>query len=302
MLRLRPYKEEDAEKILSWCRTEEEFYKWTAGILGDYPISKEQFNSVNSLMAFTAIDGNEIVGFFTMRNPVEALDELRFGFVIVDFEKRGKGYGKAMLLLGLKYAKEIYGAKKVALGVFENNKSAYHCYKAVGFKDVISDEVETYNILGEEWNCLVLDIQLDRLEPDNMELSQYFKSIIDEDNCAVVICNLEHEIIYMNPVACERYVKWGGQNLVGRNLLNCHNSDSVDKINKVLDWFRESRENNRMYTYHNEKENKDVYMIALRDRKGELIGYYEKHEYRNREQGKTYDLKKEKTTCCHGYQ
>lgn len=99
MLRLRPYKEADAEKILSWCKTEEAFYKWTAGVLGEYPISKEQFQKVNSVMAFTAIDENEITGFFTMRNPGESLDELRFGFVIVDSEKRGKGYGKAMIQL-----------------------------------------------------------------------------------------------------------------------------------------------------------------------------------------------------------
>ena len=29
----------------------------------------------------------------------------------------------------------------------------------------------------------------------------YFKSIIDQDRCSVVICNLKHEIIYMNPTA-----------------------------------------------------------------------------------------------------
>ena len=110
-------------------------------------------------MAFTAIDENDVIGFFTMRNPGESLDELRFGFVIVDSEKRGKGYGKAMLRLGLKYAKEIYGAQKVSLGVFENNEAAYHCYKAVGFKDVTLDEAETYHVLGEDWNCLELEIK-----------------------------------------------------------------------------------------------------------------------------------------------
>ena len=39
----------------------------------------------------------------------------------------------------------------------------------------------------------------------------------------------------------------------------------------------------------NEKQNKDVYMVALRD-VGKLIGYYEKHEYRNVETMKQYDL------------
>lgn len=123
-----------------------------------------------------------------------------------------------------------------------------------------------------------------------MELSTFFKSIIDQDRCAVVICNLEHEIIYMNPTAIERYAKRGGAELVGKSLMDCHNPESVEKIRKVVTWFAQSRENNIVYTYYNEKENKDVYMIALRDEDGTLIGYYEKHEYRNRETAKMYDL------------
>lgn len=116
-----------------------------------------------------------------------------------------------------------------------------------------------------------------------MELFKYFKSIIDEDRCAVVICDLEHTIIYMNPVACERYAKYGGAALTGKSLLDCHNAKSGELILKVINWFEADKSHNRMYTYYNEKENKDVYMVALRDEEGELIGYYEKHEYRNRE-------------------
>lgn len=64
-----------------------------------------------------------------------------------------------MLRLGLKYAFEIYGAKKASLGVFENNLPAYYCYKAVGFRDVVPDAIEKYHVLGEEWKCkeLVID-------------------------------------------------------------------------------------------------------------------------------------------------
>lgn len=116
-----------------------------------------------------------------------------------------------------------------------------------------------------------------------MELSVYFKSVIDQDMCPIVICNLEHEIIYMNPSAVERYAKRGGIELVGKSLLNCHNEDSNSKIKKVVEWFGGSKENNRIFTFHNLKENKDVYMIALRNHDGKLIGYYEKHEYRNKE-------------------
>ena len=123
-----------------------------------------------------------------------------------------------------------------------------------------------------------------------MELTQFFKSLVDEDKCAVVICDINHKIIYMNPVACERYSKRGGVALVGKSLLDCHNSKSNEMIVKVIEWFKSSKSNNRIYTYHNEKENKDVYMIALRDEQGELIGYYEKHEYRNRETEPVYNF------------
>ena len=87
MLRLRPYHIKDAETILSWAKDEKAFYKWTAGVLGTYPLSLEQFHSVSDLMAFTAIDDNDVVGFFTMRRPTASFDELRFGFVIVDANK-----------------------------------------------------------------------------------------------------------------------------------------------------------------------------------------------------------------------
>ena len=39
MLRLRPYNKNDAEIIMSWIKGENAFYKWTAGVLGEYPIS-----------------------------------------------------------------------------------------------------------------------------------------------------------------------------------------------------------------------------------------------------------------------
>ena len=61
-------------------------------------------------------------------------------------------------------------------------------------------------------------------------------------------------------------------------------------IEKTIEWFKKSTDNNIVYTYRNEKENKDVYMVALRDDDGTLIGYYEKHEYRNLETMKLYDF------------
>lgn len=49
------------------------------------------------------------------------------------------------------------------------------------------------------------------------------------------------------------------------------------------------RFSNFVYTFHNEKQNKDVYMVALRNA-GKLIRHYEKCEYRNTEKIKIYDI------------
>ncbi len=113
-----------------------------------------------------------------------------------------------------------------------------------------------------------------------------FKSVLEQDKAPVVICDLEHTVVYMNPSAIERY----HADLTGKNLKNCHTNEANQKIDMVIAWFMKSKENNIVYTYHNKEENKDVYMIALRDHKGELVGYYEKHEYRGRETSGLYEL------------
>lgn len=114
------------------------------------------------------------------------------------------------------------------------------------------------------------------------DMVNFYKSLVDQDRAAVVICNLEHEILYMNPAAVSNYAKWGGDKLIGKSVLACHNPESQEKIAQVVKWFAEDENHNLVYTFHNEKQNKDVYMVALRDH-GKLIGYYEKHEYRNAE-------------------
>lgn len=123
-----------------------------------------------------------------------------------------------------------------------------------------------------------------------MNLLPFFKAVLDEDKAPVVICDLQHTIVYMNPVACERYADEGGADLLGKSLLDCHNTKSNEMINRVIGWFREDIGNNRIFTFRNQKENKDVYMVALRDESGDLIGYYEKHEYRSAENSERYDF------------
>lgn len=123
-----------------------------------------------------------------------------------------------------------------------------------------------------------------------MELSQFFKSVLEQDTSAIVLCDIQHQIVYMNPSACRRYQKRGGASLIGKNLLDCHNRQSQEIIRKTVQWFQSGPFNNSVHMYYHEQENKDVYMIALRDEEGGLIGYYEKHEYRTRDPRPCYSF------------
>ena len=123
-----------------------------------------------------------------------------------------------------------------------------------------------------------------------MELSVFFKSVIDQDLAPIVLRDLNHTILYMNPAAIRNYAKRGGAKLIGQSLLACHNPHSQELIRRTVAWFRESTEHNIIYEFHSEKDNRDVYTVALRDADGTLIGYYEKHEYRNPETTRPFDF------------
>ena len=163
MLRLRPYKKCDATYIVSWIKDEVSFRKWCADRYDSYPINADDMNKhysgldeLDTFFQMTAIDESGVVGHLIMRFIDEEKKILRFGFVIVDDTKRGKGYGKELLQLAVKYAFEILKVEKITLGVFENNLPAYWCYKAVGFQDVKAEEY--YPIMGEQWKCLELEM------------------------------------------------------------------------------------------------------------------------------------------------
>ncbi len=161
LIRLRPYKRCDAKTVVTWCKDEVSFRKWCFDRWETYPITADDMNEkyidnngdcsdLDNFYPMTLIDNNTVVGHLILRFTDEEKLTLRFGFVIVDDTKRGLGYGKEMLKLALKYSFEILKVNKVTLGVFENNISAYYCYKSVGFKEVNAQKFEC-NMFGEIW-------------------------------------------------------------------------------------------------------------------------------------------------------
>lgn len=168
-LRLRPYKPCDAKTIVSWIQDEKAFRQWCADRYASFPITEADMNqkymecngdceNMDDFYPMTAFEESGIVGHLIMRFADKEKQVLRFGFVIVDSSKRGKGYGKKMLELALKYAFELLKVKKVTLGVFENNPAAYYCYQAAGFNEIDSEQEVYYPILGEKWKCIEMEV------------------------------------------------------------------------------------------------------------------------------------------------
>ena len=119
-------------------------------------VTFDRFGLIRDYLYERDENGEYFFGIPKGNKPGEVEGELSFGYVILNPKARGKGYGKQMLQLGIKFAFELYGASKVTLEVFENNPSAYHCYKAVGF--VENGYSLTYNICNEEWKSIAMEI------------------------------------------------------------------------------------------------------------------------------------------------
>ena len=160
-MELREYRKEDSGIICGWIRDKEALYCWSADRIGKFPLEEndlqkhyEPFLAGGRFIPLTAVDGDgRVMGHLLIRYPDEGDDTtVRFGFVILDPALRGRGLGKAMLGLAVRYARERLHASRITLGVFSRNVSARHCYEAAGFR--ATGEVVRCPVPGGEWECV----------------------------------------------------------------------------------------------------------------------------------------------------
>lgn len=114
--------------------------QWCADRYNNYPITPEDMNCFHcrfmngeTSRALTMFDGDEVVGYITLRIPAKDKAEQRLGFVIIDDSKRGRGLGKALVSMATKFAFEKLGASKVSLGVLKTIQQRYIAMKQWAF-------------------------------------------------------------------------------------------------------------------------------------------------------------------------
>lgn len=169
MFQLRRYMKSDAETIVTWIADERTCYLWSADRYGHYPVTPQDMNrqydgfeESRDFGPITAVEDGKPVGHMIIRYPnPEDHTTIRFGFIIVDYLKRGRGYGLKMLREALRMAFDTFHAEKVTLGVFRDNVPAALCYLKAGFHPPADPEAvkeRTVPILGEDWVCCELEI------------------------------------------------------------------------------------------------------------------------------------------------
>lgn len=52
---------------------------------------------------------------------------------------------------------------------------------------------------------------------------------------AITVCNTKGIIVYMNEFSVNQFKKYGGEKLLGTNLLDCHPEPSKSKLRKMLE-------------------------------------------------------------------
>jgi len=96
--------------------------------------------------------------------------------------------------------------------------------------------------------------------------------LLDSLKDPFVFCDTSHVIRYMNRAAIERYA--GKPAEIGRSIFDCHNEESNLQIAQVADSLALG-EDEVLIT---DDERHRVYMRAVRDAEGTLLGYYERYE------------------------
>ena len=79
---LRPYQPTDANVIATWLKSEYLMRQWCADRYERFPVTPENMNSYHqqyidghNSIALTMVDGEEIVGYITLRTPADDLSE-----------------------------------------------------------------------------------------------------------------------------------------------------------------------------------------------------------------------------------
>jgi len=166
-MKLREFRQEDADVICKWIKDETSLYEWSADRISRYPFTAgdlvdhhKRTMSEEKFMPFTYVDNNGVpIGHMAIRYPDEHDKScVRFGFVIIAPVLRRRGLAAAMLEEACEYSRDVLHASKASLSVFTTNEKAIRCYESRGFRR--TGETESYELPAGSWEGVVMERDL----------------------------------------------------------------------------------------------------------------------------------------------
>jgi len=104
-------------------------------------------------------------------------------------------------------------------------------------------------------------------------------AILDTINHPIVFVDTDHVIRYLNKPAMKRYYEVRGySDLIGKSLFDCHNEDSRKHIIALYERLQAGENEIFLKIGKFNKFNEKITVIAVRDKDGALLGYYERFE------------------------
>lgn len=108
-----------------------------------------------------------------------------------------------------------------------------------------------------------------------------YQAILDSVKNPIVFVDNDHIIRYLNRSAKVRYYeKRGYSDLIGKSILDCHNSTSAKQITEAHQRLQKGE--NEVYLEPDKNQEKVTVIVGVRDVGGILLGYYARSERQNR--------------------
>jgi len=100
----------------------------------------------------------------------------------------------------------------------------------------------------------------------------FFQSLLNSIKDPILVADTNHIVQYMNKAAIAHYSE--GEKLLKTNLLKCHNEESQKMMIEILAKMQNGLEE-KLIT---DNEKYRIFMRAVIDEKGKLLGYFERYE------------------------
>ena len=91
----------------------------------------------------------------------------------------------------------------------------------------------------------------------------------DEFNASITICDTSGIIVYMNKYSIQQFKKYGGKNLLGSSLFDCHSDQSGIKLREMMD-----EQSGNIYTTEKNGVKRMIMQMPWK-MKGEYCGFVE---------------------------